>query len=253
MTTPEDDRLLLDVREDLVRVDRVMTQVIADPVTTDEFIRDPSGVLARLGLHARTSREIHDRTNRVFYAVLTNAELMNYVANHFATFVAPDDDNSQIQRDALERGEIRHAATLDEAALNHAISDPEVVRQTYRLTLHDLNRRRLLLRVYTDDDLNDYIDRLTEAIVGRRSLRDMPVLEEWDAHYGVGKRQGVGWVEVSSYATADVAVEVGIFVTSYSVVAIDTVVKSQSEALSRAARGDPAGDVLMHANNFERP
>lgn len=59
----------MDMRRDLDRVDRVMTQVISDPATAKEFVRDPNGVLARPGLHPAVSREILDRVNRVFYAM----------------------------------------------------------------------------------------------------------------------------------------------------------------------------------------
>src|SRR5688572_2030056 len=82
MTSP-DNAFILDIRQDLERVDPVMTKVVTDPATSAEFIRDPSAVLSRLGLHPPASRETHDRVNRVFYAVLTNTELLEYITDLF--------------------------------------------------------------------------------------------------------------------------------------------------------------------------
>lgn len=262
-----DDALLLDIREDLDRIDRVMTQVVSDPVTADEFIRDPSGVLSRLGLHARTTRDIHDRSNRIFYAVLTNTELIDVVSTHFESFVAPDSDGDRVQRDALGRGELEHPASLDEAALDHCLRDPEMVRTIFGLLLTDLNRRRLLQNYYTAEQLDAYRDELSSAIGERRGIREMPVLEAWDSQYGVGNRQGVGMVEVGGIATLALIVEVALPTTVFIPVSGDVVMKAQAETLADAIRGDPvgirtlatagalmgiAGEMLLHANNFER-
>src|SRR5881628_589332 len=95
VNSPE-DALSLDVRKDLERVDAVMTRVVSDPATAEEFVRDPSAVLTRLGLHPETTREIHDRVNRIFYAVLTNTELMEFVLEHYSKFEGPVEPNRQV-------------------------------------------------------------------------------------------------------------------------------------------------------------
>ncbi|HEX2296405.1 MAG TPA: hypothetical protein VHN37_13995 [Actinomycetota bacterium] len=264
-----DDSLSQDVVRDLERVDRVMTQVIADPVTTEEFIRDPSGVLTRLGLHPRTTREIHDRVNRIFYAVLTNTELMRVIADGIGDFAGQGDEADEAFDSALRRGEIEHPLEVDMAALERFLEDPERLRRIFQLCLHDLNDRRLLANVYPTDEIDDYVDRLIEAIRERRGVRDLPVLEEWDERYGVGPAFGALFVEVGPLATAVALVEVGAWTTVIAGVDGDSVIRSISRAgvLTEALRGDPlaarhlataaailklAGEIQVHASNFER-
>jgi hypothetical protein len=260
------DPFSLDVSRDLERVDRVMTQVLSDPAIADEFIRDPSGVLTRLGLHPRTTPDIHRRVNRIFYAVLTNVELISFVLEHFSTFERPSDDNAAILSDALSRGAVEHSRELDLAAADHFFRQPDALRRMYQLTLHDLNNRRLLQNVYSSEEIDDYVDRLVQSIQERRSIRELPELERWDDHYGVGTGYGVGETEVGPAATAIAAVEVGVIVTVW--VEVDFAGEAvMAENMTRAARGDPnaarmlatagalmrlAGEVLVHANNFER-
>jgi hypothetical protein len=143
---------------------------------------------------------------------------------------------------------------------------PDVLRRIFQLTLHDLNNRRLLLKVYSIEELDGYIERLVEAIAERRAVRDLPVLEEWDSRYGVGKRYGVGIAEVGPVATAAAAVEVALWATVFIGVGGDSVIRIQEQALASAVQGDAAamrtlatagalirlaGEVLVHANNFE--
>jgi hypothetical protein len=265
MTVP-DDPLSLDIRRDLDRVDGVMTRVITDSATAEEFIRDPSGVLTRLGLHPRTTREIHERANRIFYAVLTNTELMEVILDHYASFSGPAlEANRAVLNQALERGEIRNTIELDVAAAEHAFQAPDFLRRIYRLTLYDLNNRRLLQNTYSTEQIDDYVDRMVEAIRQRRAIREQPTLEEWDDHYGVDTGYGVSREnEIAVPVTAGALVEVAAAVTVVIPVAILGVEES---VMVRAVRGDPraglavatvgaalrlAGEVLVHATNFER-
>jgi hypothetical protein len=263
--TAPDDPLMLDVRADLDRVDRIMTQVIADPATAEEFIHDPSGVLTRLGLHARTSRDVHDRTNRLFYATLTNSALVSYVADHFQSFQPPADDGTLA--DGLRQGEIRHSANLDEAALDHCLRDPQVVRRIMALCLHDLNNHGLLQSRHSEQEIDDYIERVVEAITERRAIRDMPVLEAWDSQYGIGKPQGGPVAEVVVLITVVLPVEIAAPATVLAKEEITAATEASRAAIDAAFRVDPqavrtlatvgaltrlAGELLQHAYTFER-
>jgi hypothetical protein len=265
MTTP-DDPLSLDIQNDLERVDAVMTRVIMDPVTTEEFIRDPSGVLTSLGLHPRTTREIHDRVNRIFWAVLTNTELMDVLLDHYDSF-SPPLEAATVLDESTGRGEIRNAPELDMAAAEHALRDPDFLRRVYRLLLHDINNRRLLQNVYTTEELDDYVDRMVDALQERRAIRDIPSLEAWDDHYGVGTGYGVGEAEVGPVVTVIGGAEAGV-VASVVIPVIALGVRRNDVLADRALRGDQdavralavagaalrfAGELLVHANNFERP
>ncbi len=261
------DPLIFDARRDLDRVDPIMTKVIMDPATTEEFVRDPSGVLTRLGLHPRTTRAVHDRVNAIFYAALTNTELMDTVLDHFESFAGPTEEDVRVHAEGLEEGEIRNTIELDLAAIEHAFGAPDFLRCIYRILLVDINNRRLLENTYTTEQIDAYVERMVEAIVQRRGIRDEPTLERWDANYGFDTGYGGGREnEIAIPVTAIAVAEVGAAVT----VAIPAVLLGVIEPevfAARALRGDArairamatagavmrlAGELLVHANNFER-
>ncbi len=263
---PRQDKLVLDITRDLERVNSVMTRVVNDPLMVDEFIRDPSGVLTRLGLHPRTTREIHDQVNRVFYSVLTNTALLELIVRHFETFSGPTASDIQALNSALEHGEIENPIEFDLRGFEHFASDKEVLRQAFRLTLADLNNRRILVNQYSSEQINEYVDELVSAIVERRAVRDFPILEAWDDNYGIGKPYGgIAILEVGPTVTAVACVEVGAIVTV--VVEVNVVADAERMIQRQAILGNPrsarklamigtlfrlAGELLVHTNNFER-
>jgi hypothetical protein len=269
---PGTDQLILDITPDLARVDSVMSRVVSDPQAADDFIRDPSGTLTRLGLHPRTTRDVHDRVNRVFYAVLTNVPLLELLTEHYDTMTETDEaqqvvtDTQAVMAAALERGELENSLEYDLLGFRHLTNATDVLRQAFSLVLHDLNNRRILVNVYTSDEIDGYIDELVAAITERRAIQEFPVLEEWDANYGIGKEYAGLYLEVGPTVTAAVAVEVGLIVTVWVEVdfAGDVIVKQMR---NRTSSGDPAaaralsttgallrlaGEVMVHADNFER-
>lgn len=274
MTTSPEDALTMDIRRDLERVDGVMTQVISDSTISAEFIRDPSGVLARLGLHPPASREVHDRVNRIFYAVLCNVELINLIVDRYTSttfntsFAAQLEGNARVFSEGLSRGVLQNSIELDLVAADYVFRQPDFMRQVYRLTLYDLNNRRLLQNVYSIEQLDDYIEKMIESIQERRPIREHPKLEVWEPpHYGIGTGYAVGEVEVGPAATAVAAVEVFAAVTVFLPVGVFGASPTLNVMASKAVQGDPesvrmlatvgalinlAGEMLVYVNNFER-
>jgi len=261
---PGDDRLLFDVRRDVARVDGVMSQIIADSAVADEFVRDPNVVLSRLGLHPETSREVHDRVNSIFYAILTNTELLDIVLEHFSDFDTRTSENAPILEAALGRGEVQNSVDIDMAAVDHILSSPDFMRRVFSVTLNDLNARGLLAASHTTQELDDYVSELVQAVVDRRPVSEHPVLESWDENYGVGKEYGVGFFEVVTPVTVGVTVEGLAYLTVYNHTYTYThqVVERVNDL---ALRGDAeaarhlkttgalmrlAGEVMMHAYNI---
>ncbi len=278
MTTPQDDAFAADIRRDLERVDQVMTHVVADPATRDEFVRDPIGVLSRLGLLPRMTPESRNRDNRIFYAVLQNTDLVRYLQDTFASFRAENEEllarHAEVMQRGLRQGVIAHSPDLDMAAADYIFRNPDTLRELYRLTLHDINNRRLLHTVYTAPELDTYINDVVTAIQQRRPISASPPLN------GGGGVTAVGAVDVAAAVGAAVtvagavaatvaaaaAVEVFVFVTLFVEVAaafaspsddvIDSAALGDSEAVRALATAGAllnlAGEVLVHANNFER-
>jgi hypothetical protein len=266
MNTPE-DRFQIDVRRDLERVDEAMSEVIRSTELTEEFVRDPNGVLSRLGMHPETTPEIHDRVNRIFYAVLTNRELIDFLVEEFGSFEVPEqlaEENRRVHQEGLERGEVRNLVEFDLAAADHFFRREDALKRVYQLTLRDLNRQELLQERYSDEEIDEYVERLAEAILARRPISEIPELERWDDNYGVGTGYGVGEVEVGPVATLGAIVEVGLFTTVWVSVEGDSIMV---RAADRMIRGNPgevrmiataaslfrlAGEVMVHAEEFRR-
>ncbi|GAA0274935.1 hypothetical protein GCM10010302_10710 [Streptomyces polychromogenes] len=264
MTDPTPDRLILDITPDLERVDSVMTRIISDPATTNDFLRDPSGVVTRLGLHPETSREIHDRVNRVFYAVLTNRELLELLTEHYSRF-GPSGSDRQTFESAIQGGELGNSLEYDIAGFEHLAGNPEMLRRVFLATLTDLNDRRILLNRYSADRITEYVDELVRAVGERRAVREFPILEEWDENYGIGKPYGgLGVLEVGPAVTLVAAVEAGAIVTL--LVEVNVYADFSRDTQRRAVLGDPdaarkmatagalfrlAGEMMVHVSNFE--
>jgi hypothetical protein len=266
------DPLSLDVAADLERVDSVVTQILQDRTVWDEFLRDPNGVFIRLGLHAPTSPTINARTNRAFYATLTNKPLLKLVHDHYHEFRATDAEKEQVV-EGLRRGVIQHPIDLDFRVLDHLTSHPQVLRRAIGLTLHNLNNKDILERRYPEDELDDYVDRVADAIEARRPRADRPQLESWDRLYGIGTSFVGAVVEAGVLVTAVAVVEVEAAGTAFAFVVAKMEVAVQGPDgpiltawLDEATQGDKesiaavtilgrlldlSGEMLAYANDFE--
>ena len=182
-----DDPLTLDITADLERIDAAMTRVVLDEDLSQAFRRDPNGTMVRIGMHPPTTAEVNERTNRVFYAAVTNQRLTEYVAEHYRNFAPPNMARyAAVHDEGLKRGVIQNDVEFDLLAAEHILSQPEAMREIFGLLLTDLNEKRILKTQYSGGEIEAYLDRLIPAIVNRRPVKEHPVLEEWDRNYGVG-------------------------------------------------------------------
>lgn len=267
------DPLSMDVTNDLKRVDEVLTHLLKDPALWKEFIRDPNGVLIRLGLHPSTSPEIKERANRVFYATLANKRLVRLVLKHYEQF-RPSKERMKKQRGqyeaGLKRGEIRHNIEFDLEAFHHILDHPNVLRNALRLSLHDLNEKGILQRAYKRGEIDSWINKTVEAMRQRLPISDFPKLEVWDKNYGVGQRYGMLSLEEALGVTTSIAVEGVVVVTAAVVAVVDVEVEVNGPIVTArlaAAQGneesvrayailgrllDFSAELLLHIQNFER-
>jgi hypothetical protein len=263
------DPLSFDVAADLRRVDGVMTQILKDRGTWTEFLRDPNGVLVRLGLHPPTTPEINDRANRIFYATLTNKELLSLLIRHYEDF-RPSNESKfrEVSLTAAREGRIQHDIELDLEGFHHVLEHPDVMREALKLSLHDLNDRGLLQNRHRREEIDAYVERLIEAVRHRLPIADHPKLEQWDRNYGIGLKFGGMFAELPFATTIALAVEVAGGVTNlvavYQVVpfwgpstditAASLAVGDENTVRTIAIAGrllDFAGDLLTYVQNFE--
>jgi hypothetical protein len=258
------DPLMIDVSRDLERIDNVMTRIIFDDDASTDFKRDPNGTLVRFGLHPATSGDVNERVNRIFYAIVTNVELSRLVESHYRDF-KPEriDEFAARHTEGLNAGRIENDLKFDLVAADHLFRTPDVMRRMFRLMLHDLNARQLLVERHKDEAIDDFVERLVTSITERKPIKEHPVLEEWDRNYGVGGFHfGAEAVEVGPIASVYTAVEVGLLVTVFGLASR----LPDEVTYSFAAKGDRVAavrlatisrivnfgaDLLLHAQQFE--
>ena len=253
----------VDVTRDLERIDGVVTQLLRDRSIWSEFLQDPNGVLVRLGLHPPTTAEANARTNRVFYAVLSNRDLLQ-IALEMAQEVQPSDSEREFHLEGLRRGVIQNRIDYDLRGVNHIFSQTDRVRRIYQIALNDLNEKGILTRTYSQEELNDYIERMIQGVQNDLSINELPTLERWDdQNYGVGTGYGFGEVEVGPIATVGFGAEV---VVVFTVGALIEPPENVNALFSLSLMGDSGSvreldiltrlqdftsDLLTHAESFE--
>jgi hypothetical protein len=264
-----DDLLRFDLSRDLVNIDAAATRIILDNEISRQFRSDPNGTMVRVGMHPPTSPEVNERANRVFYAAMTNKALMDFVAEHFQTFTPPNIGHYQAVHDeGLRQGQIKNDIEYDLLAADHIMRQSHAMKHAFYLMLKDLNEKRILKSEYSEEEINAFLEKLIPAIIERRPIRELPVLEEWDRNYGVG---GFGFgplaSEVGPFITIAVAVELAAAVTVLlqAPKSIQTLTPSSAE-FSAASNNDQVAatrlmtiarmlqftaDLQLHAVRFE--
>jgi hypothetical protein len=259
------DRLTFDIRKDLEKIDSAMTKIIMNPDTARAFVADPNGVMVTAGLHPPTAPEVNERVNRCFYAVVSNSELTQFMAQHYESFVPKRAEEYQRYHErGLQRGLIQNRIDYDLEAAEHILRDRKALTTAFRLMLTDFNKRGIFKRRYSRKEIDQYLSVLVPAIIDRKPIREHPRLEEWDRNYGIGGfHYGAEAVEVGPVVTAYTAVEVGLLVTVAGVQArfmtSDEFVQAASEgseprirALATMSRITQFGaDIIHHAYQFE--
>jgi hypothetical protein len=244
-----DDFLRFDLSRDLVNIDAAATRIILDDEISREFRGDPNGTMIRVGMHPPTSPEVNERTNRVFYAVMTNKPLADFVADYFQSFSPPNIEHYvAIHDEGLHQGQIKNDLEYDLLAADHILRNADAMRHVFRLMLTDLNKKKILKAEYSEGEINSFLDKLIPAIIDRRPIREHPVLEEWDRNYGVGGFHfGAEAVEVGPVATIAVLVELaaGVTVMAQAVRSIQTLTPSNVEFFAASIKDQAAATRLM--------
>lgn len=223
--------LELNVRKDLGQIDQAFNRLVGDEELWRKFLRDPNGVLIDIGLHAPTNTDINRKCNAIMFATLSNRELLKLTAETANDFFNKINDREEIEvwrqhhLKGLQEGEIRNLVDYDMAFIDHLHENPDMLQRRYLVAFQEINQRKLLSRVYKNRELKSYISDCIEASRNFKGDISWPVLEEWDAHYGVGKSFGFAAVaEVAFDVTAFVGVEFAVVITALGVTRRDRLV-----------------------------
>jgi len=171
----KDNNFLFKIAQDLSRVDGVFTTLIKDSNKWNDFFNDPNGTLIQLGLHPPASKDANEIANKVFYASLSNKEVISLVHDLYKDF-QPTEQQLTSADNALKRGVIENPLDLDIAAVNHFFRDEEKARKIYQVALFDLNNRNLFKKKYSEEEINQYIDTMIKSVQEGKSLGEIPTL-----------------------------------------------------------------------------
>lgn len=237
------DPLSMDMTRDLERVDGVMTQILKDRALWSDFLRDPNSIFVRLGLHPPTTPEINERVNRIFYATLTNKKLLKLLKEHYKDFRPSKKKFKKEYIANLKKGVIQHDIELDLEAAHHLLQNPEALRKCLRLTLHDLNSKKILQKGYTRKEVNDYVESVVAAVQARSPISAHPKLEVWDRNYGIGQPMGGLFVEVGPFVTVAAEIEVVAGITVDVLADVNVPTATASDAFVEAGNAAEAGSA----------
>lgn len=244
------NRFTIDVTQDLERIDEAFTRLLKDRDTWSNFILDPNGVMVKLGLHPPATANANERTNRIFYAVLSNRELIQ-LALELTQEIQPSDSEREFYIEGLRKGVIQNRIEYDLRGINQIFSETERVRQLYQIGLYDINDKGILTRRYSTDELDDYINRMIRGVQGGLSINELPTLEQWDRNYGVGTGYGFGEVEVGPVATAAAAAEFAVaFTVAVAIAPAPAISDLFLESVSGNKDSAKALDILSRLHDF---
>jgi len=269
------DRFAFDCAKELERIDACMTHLLKTPSMWSEFMAEPNGVFAKLGVTPATAPEVHDRVNRMFYATLTNKELIKLVAEIYEDF-KDTVGNAEHHHEGLKKGVVQNLIKHDISGINHFLSKPDKAIQAYKLALYDLNEKGIFTRRYTQEELDNFSEAKVRAMQNRLPIAEQPQLEQWDRNYGVGTGYGFGEITLVATAQALVAVEVGVVATFGAAIAMGvagnvgvsgaTALSLEQHHTNALLEGDRESvyaahimsrlyaffsDLMMHAHHFE--
>jgi hypothetical protein len=179
------DRFSFDVASDLERIDGAFTRLLADRNQWQEFLKDPNGVLVKLGLHPPATPEANERANLIFYATLANKRLVQLALEMFEDFETPTSATAYYT-EGLKKDVLQNRIEYDLAAVNHFFSKTDKAREIYRVALFDINEKGILTKRYSEAELNTYLDGMFQGVQNRLGIEELPTLERWDRHYGIG-------------------------------------------------------------------
>lgn len=178
-TNGSDERLTIEIQDNVRRVDGVFSKIIKDRSIWQDFFRDPYGVLCKMGFSPPGSPEQGSKYNKLFYALITSTELLQFLYDHFTGFQPSTTGYRENAVENLRRGKIEYPTSLDVEALNHLRNTPGVYRMFLRIALNRINSQRVFSRQYSQQELEQAIEMLVAAAREGRSLAESARQHPW--------------------------------------------------------------------------
>lgn len=166
-----DDPFAIDVKNRCKKIDNVLTKIVKDKDSWNDFFKDPFGTMSKAGLFPPQGEGNSWKSNRIFYSMLSNKDLMRFVFDTFSKFRSNNDDKYKSKGiERLKDGKVENDTELDIEIYNHILSDEDRYRKLLALAFNGINDDGLLNKNYSEKEINEYVKELAAAATSRRSL-----------------------------------------------------------------------------------
>jgi hypothetical protein len=175
-----EEPLSIEIKSHVVGVDAIMSKIVKDRTKWKEFFHNPAKVLGEMGFRRPVSDENAWRYNKMFYALLTDQELLQYVRH---ASVQPNMNAQQVDAfyDSLKGGKIEFDPEIDVDIMSRLKNNPAAFRILLKLSLHRINDEKIFTQQYTEDEIERCIDAVLDNAKENSSLSEMVKAMPWHA------------------------------------------------------------------------
>lgn len=197
----EENLLILDVGEKWQRVDAYVDKLIIDEELQKCFFKNPNKVMSDLGIYHVSSDKPTAITNRIFYAIIANRELMNLVIESRDYVNFQTQQNQSISRPLKQQG-VQNRARSNDHALKPYLKNKNFLRKCMLILLEDLNKKGILNEKLSRKQVMLYVEKIvTHASNGKPFSRKTPLMK-YQSPYPIKKEYNLAEVNAGSEAEA---------------------------------------------------
>lgn len=171
-------QLTLDVADDLVAVDKLISSVISSERRFKSFVDSPASSLKKAGLIAADGESGIDLLDRVFFDSLTNTKLIEVVSDIVEDYKPDEKLKSQaklIWKAGLSGGKVSNMPDLEFDFLDHMWSNKELSSRLLNTAIVGVHES---LGAEVDRrNISRYVDQCIDLVGKGAGIKDLPYLD----------------------------------------------------------------------------
>jgi len=185
------DQLSIDVTNEVAGVDSILSKIIKDKAKWNDFFRNPAQTLAEAGYLQPYTDGDAQKYNQLFYALLTDNELMSFV--HTQQF-CPQMTSNQVDEfhtNLKEDGVIKYPPEVDVDIVRRLLNDAPAFKKLLTLSLSRINEEKIFDRYYSEKKINKAVSTIMANAKAGNSFSEMVSDLPWQDECDEGGSGGV--------------------------------------------------------------
>jgi hypothetical protein len=195
----EENLLILDVGEKRQRADAYVDKLIMDEELQKYFFKNPSKVMSDLGIYHSSSDKPIAITNRIFYAIIANKELMDLVIGSRDHIKFQTQQNQNISTPLKQQAVQNHARSND-LTLKPYLKNEKLLRKCMLILLEDLNKKGILNQKLSRKQVMLYVEKLVAHTSNGKPFDRKTRLMKYKSHHSIKKDYNSAEVNAESEA-----------------------------------------------------